>query len=394
MERNNARPMTTRTAQRHQQLEDDDKIAREWALEEDTRIAAKLQRDWEMGIDTDWRIGNSTRPNTSKAGFPFPNDHNEDALDDDEDDAPEDSRYPYQQSRNMTFSNKDLDDLSPSQQQSPMMSRGLDQFEPSSTPTSDDYYAIPGISKKPPAAVSTAMQQLVAYIGAYHPENIELDPILKCFIPEFLPAIPDPDPMMKVPLPNDDPKIDGAENLDFAGVPRLGLTVLDEPSTKQSDPAALSLQLRALQKSSQNDDTMAVKTIDVPIATPVGRKALQSWVSSVNQMHIKPSETVTYSKMMPDLEDLMQRWPQGVSELLIDKESLGIDEIDLNLKDASQLVLALMDIPVHPVKTPAASNKSSGRQPPVKTRQLIESLHVLFSLYLEFDEHGHFGGRL
>ena len=54
---------------------------------------------------------------------------------------------------------------------------------------------------------------------------------LKPFIPEYVPAIGDIDAFLKVPRP------DGKED-------SLGLIVLDEPSSRQSDPHVLNLQMR------------------------------------------------------------------------------------------------------------------------------------------------------
>ncbi|KAL0182706.1 hypothetical protein M9458_022081, partial [Cirrhinus mrigala] len=64
----------------------------------------------------------------------------------------------------------------------------------------------------------------------YTPQTIELDHKLKPFIPDFIPAVGDIDAFLKVPRPDEK-----ADN--------LGLLVLDEPCTKQSDPTVLSLWL-------------------------------------------------------------------------------------------------------------------------------------------------------
>ena len=65
------------------------------------------------------------------------------------------------------------------------------------------------------------------------PQKIELDYKLKPFIPDFIPAVGDIDAFIKVESNNP---------------LELGLTVLDEPSAKQSDPSIMELQLR-FQKS-------------------------------------------------------------------------------------------------------------------------------------------------
>ena len=58
---------------------------------------------------------------------------------------------------------------------------------------------------------------------------------MKPFIPEYVPAIGDIDAFLKVPRP--DGKSDS-----------LGLVVLDEPSSRQSDPHVLNLQMRYTSK--------------------------------------------------------------------------------------------------------------------------------------------------
>jgi intraflagellar transport protein 46 len=62
-----------------------------------------------------------------------------------------------------------------------------------------------------------------------------LETKLKPFIPEYVPAIGDIDAFLKVPRP------DGKED-------SLGLVVLDEPSSSQSDPHILNLQMRYTSK--------------------------------------------------------------------------------------------------------------------------------------------------
>ena len=69
----------------------------------------------------------------------------------------------------------------------------------------------------------------------YQPQDIVLETKLKPFIPEYVPAIGDIDAFLKVPRP------DGKED-------SLGLVVLDEPSSSQSDPHILNLQMRYTSK--------------------------------------------------------------------------------------------------------------------------------------------------
>jgi intraflagellar transport protein 46 len=69
--------------------------------------------------------------------------------------------------------------------------------------------------------VSAEVKDLWNYIGRYKPHNIELETKLKCFIPDFIPAVGEIDAFIKVPPPGKEEE----------GEKRLGLKVLDEPGT-------------------------------------------------------------------------------------------------------------------------------------------------------------------
>lgn len=91
------------------------------------------------------------------------------------------------------------------------------------------------VTAKELASLESDMQNLLAMIKAYSPENIELEPKLNCFTPEFIPCIGDIDPMIKIPMP----KSIRGNPLDskLAPMKELGLVMLDEPNSIQSDPA-------------------------------------------------------------------------------------------------------------------------------------------------------------
>lgn len=80
----------------------------------------------------------------------------------------------------------------------------------------------------------------------YQPQDIVLETKLKPFIPEYVPAIGDIDAFLKVPRP------DGKQD-------SLGLTVLDEPSSRQSDPHVLNLQMRYTSKQGISTNLPTVK---------------------------------------------------------------------------------------------------------------------------------------
>lgn len=201
--------------------------------------------------------------------------------------------------------------------------------------------------------VSTEIRELFGYIGRYKPHNIELDTKIKCFIPDYIPAVGEIDAFIKVSRP--DSKADD-----------LGLKVLDEPSAHQSDPTVLDLIWRSLIKKS-NLDPVRVRSIEHADKNP---KEITKWINSVNDLHrTKPPPQVQYTKSMPDIEMLMQEWPPEFEKRL-KQVKLPTSDINLSLKEYAAVICALMDIPVY--------------------NSTIQSLHVLFTLYSEFKTNQHF----
>uniref|UniRef100_A0A8C4J7Q0 Intraflagellar transport protein 46 homolog n=1 Tax=Dromaius novaehollandiae TaxID=8790 RepID=A0A8C4J7Q0_DRONO len=202
--------------------------------------------------------------------------------------------------------------------------------------------------------VSTEIKELFEYIRRYTPQVIEIEHKLQPFIPDFIPAVGDIDAFLKVPRPDGKPD-------------NLGLLVLDEPSTKQSDPTVLSLWLTENSKQHNITQQIKVKSIENAEKNP---KAIDSWIESINELHrCKPPATVHYTRPMPDIETLMQEWLPEFEELL-GKVSLPTAEINCDLAEYIDMICAILDIPVY------------------KSR--IQPLHVLFSLYSEFQNSQHF----
>lgn len=201
--------------------------------------------------------------------------------------------------------------------------------------------------------VSQDIKELFQYITRYTPQSIELDYKLKPFIPDFIPAVGDIDAFLKVTKPDEKPEV-------------LGLTVLDEPCAKQSDPTVLGLQLVTVSKQTSKK-AVAVKTVQDPEKNP---KAISSWIESIRELHRqKPPPTVHYQRNMPDIENLMQEWPPEFEELL-NQVGLPTAELDVELPQYVDLICAILDIPVQ--------------------KNRIHSLHVLFTLYSEFKNSQHF----
>ena len=104
-------------------------------------------------------------------------------------------------------------------------------------------------------------------------------------------------------------------------------------------------------------------------------KEIGRWITAVQDLHkTRPPPTVNYSKAMPDFDLLMEEWPPEMEQALQNLE-FPTPEIDMHTSDYARLILAICDIPVHK----SSNNKS-----------VIESLHVLFSLLIEFRNNQHF----
>ncbi|XP_030580886.1 intraflagellar transport protein 46 homolog [Archocentrus centrarchus] len=202
--------------------------------------------------------------------------------------------------------------------------------------------------------VSTDIKELFQYITRYTPESIELDHNLKPFIPDFIPAVGDIDAFLKVPRP--DGKADN-----------LGLLVLDEPSVKQSDPTVLSLWLSEETKQHGATELKKVTSVANPQSSP---RVLDSWVESISALHrSKPPASVQYGRPMPDIDSLMQEWPAELEEQL-GRLQLPSARLNCDLPQYVDIICGLLDIPVY-------NNR-------------IQSLHLLFSLYLGFRDSQHF----
>uniref|UniRef100_A0A061RRN6 Intraflagellar transport protein 46-like n=1 Tax=Tetraselmis sp. GSL018 TaxID=582737 RepID=A0A061RRN6_9CHLO len=195
--------------------------------------------------------------------------------------------------------------------------------------------------------VSDDVRQIFKYIEKYQPRPHKLESKLQCFIPEYIPAIGDIDEFIKVPRPDGQP--------DF-----LGLRVLDEPATVQTDPTVLNLQLRQVSKQG-GARPLEITSVEQAAKNP---KRIETWIKSIQELHAgKPLPTMTYSKNMPELEALMQEWPQEMEEA-INQVRLPSGNLDVDILTLTKVFCNLLDIPVYEGKA-------------------VESLHVLFSLYVE-----------
>ncbi|XP_075891316.1 intraflagellar transport protein 46 homolog isoform X1 [Nelusetta ayraudi] len=202
--------------------------------------------------------------------------------------------------------------------------------------------------------VNTKIKELFQYITRYTPQSIELEHSLKPFIPEYIPAVGDIDAFLKVPRPDGKPD-------------DLGLLMLDEPSVKQSDPTVMSLWLSEDSKQHGTPEIKKVTSVPCPQSNP---RPVDSWVDSISALHrSKPPASVQYSRPMPSIDSLMQEWPAELEELL-QRHPPPTAALACSTAQYADLACALLDIPVNCSR--------------------IQSLHLLFSLYLEFRGLQHF----
>lgn len=200
--------------------------------------------------------------------------------------------------------------------------------------------------------VSQEIKELFQYIGRFKPQDIELESKLKCFIPDYIPAVGDMDAFLKIPRPDNE-------------ADHLGLKLLDEPALIQSDATVLDLKLRAISKKKYGE--LVVRSIENAEKNPAD---VDRWIKSIADLHrTKPPPQVHYTKSMPDIDSLMQVWPENVEEALNSTPLPQVD-VDVSLEEYARTICAILDIPVY--------------------KNLSESLHVLFTLYMEFSSNQHF----
>jgi intraflagellar transport protein 46 len=207
-------------------------------------------------------------------------------------------------------------------------------------------------------ATSPELAQLFSLISKFQPPPLELSPHCKPFLPSLVPAIGAIDAFIKVPRP------DGEQD-------PLGLTVLDEPTIGCSNPQILRMQLREkFGVVGQNDSDSYIGFISNPSHNV---KSLTSFLESYDEIsRNRAAPTMNYTYKMPDLEELMQVWPDDMDAALASLP-LPTADMDLSLDEYTKVICAMLDIPVK--------------------GNLVESLHVLFSLYQMFKDLGHFTSR-
>jgi intraflagellar transport protein 46 len=212
------------------------------------------------------------------------------------------------------------------------------------------------LASRAPAS-SPELTQLFSLISKFQPGPLELQPHCKPFLPALVPSIGAIDAFIKVPRP------DGEQD-------PLGLSLLDEPTIGCSNPQILRMQLREkFGVVGCNEGDGYIGFIDTPSRN---QKALASFLESFDEIQRnRAAPTMAYSYKMPDLEDLMQVWPEEMDGALASLP-LPTADMDMTLEEYTKVICAMLDIPVK--------------------GNIVESLHVLFSLFQMFKDIGYFAG--
>ncbi|OHT04646.1 hypothetical protein TRFO_27784 [Tritrichomonas foetus] len=203
---------------------------------------------------------------------------------------------------------------------------------------------------------TTDMASLFSLISKFQPEPAEITVHWKSFLPDLIPAIGTIDAFIKVPRP--DSEID-----------ELGLVIIDEPSISQSNPQILKMELREQYgiNSPANEGDSYIGFIENPRKN---RKALTSWLDSIEDVHRnRPPPSFIYSSKMPELEQLMEPWPEEFEDTL-KAVPLPSADMDLSFEEYAKVICSLLEIPV--------------------CGNIVESLHHLFSLFAQFQGNQYF----
>nr|SVE87072.1 EOG090X0FP3 [Daphnia similis] len=202
------------------------------------------------------------------------------------------------------------------------------------------------------------IRELFHFITKYRPQILEMETKLKPFLPDFIPAVGDPDAFLKIDRPD--------ESAEF-----LGLNLIDEPSLNQSDPSVLDLRLRSIYKQS-SAKKMVARTIEEGNKV----KAIEKWIKDINELHrSKPLPTVNYNKPLPDIDALLQEWNPDVEDLLSEDKILPSN---LNCDLSFYIDVACVYLRTKPE---VAHERMSKRQRPEEKEIPLSYIHLVHDCY-------------
>lgn len=190
----------------------------------------------------------------------------------------------------------------------------------------------------------------------YKPKIQELRPKLKPFVQDYVPAVGEVDAFLKVPKP------DGSKE-------NLGLLQLDEPCLNQSKRSYLDLLIRQFYKGRRKDHHQNIHMIQ---NAHKKQKEVAGWISDVEQVQRKKqAPSVFYSNKMPEIDQLMQVFPENTADR-IGKESSGealsYQESDIPLETLAKALCGVVGIPVHGQSRESRDGCGGNRKTPWRRR--------------------------
>ncbi|KAH9096715.1 hypothetical protein LEN26_017390 [Aphanomyces euteiches] len=190
------------------------------------------------------------------------------------------------------------------------------------------------------------IERLFQYIEDFKPEVVELPIYIQPFIPDYLPSIG---------MPYEGTHVLRPDNMEDP----IGVNVLAEPGGIQSNVAELQLMLKYDYKPLHAKWEIPVLSIENAEKNPT---SIDAWIASVAKIHeAQPLCHVHYAKPMPEIDSLLEIWPEEL-EVFLNEINVSA-QIDLSLVDYCRLICAILDIPVY-------------------GNHMCESVHLLFTLYL------------
>lgn len=143
--------------------------------------------------------------------------------------------------------------------------------------------------------------------------------------------------------------------------------VLSRPKLNQSNRATIRKIIEDIYGRIQRD-----QKLDSVVNAHKNPKLVQNWIDTVDKIQRNRfAPSVVYSNRMPEIDTLMQAWDPEFERFLEDNP-LPEADLDIPIDQLARYASALLDIPVHEQN---------------QDKNLIESMHVLFSLYSAFNEH-------
>lgn len=166
-----------------------------------------------------------------------------------------------------------------------------------------------------------------------------------------MPAVGEVDAFLKVPRP------DGAKET-------LGLEQLDEPCLNQSKRSYLDLLIKQFYKGKRKDHHQHIHSIE---NAHKKQKEVAGWVSDVEQVQKKKqAPSVFYSNKMPEIDQLMQLFPENAAEQMgtgAGGDALGYQKSDIPLDTLAKALCGVIGIPVHQESRESTSAAESNAKP-------------------------------